>query len=114
MTEPYFTEDQKLLKPKREAWNMNDQQNMSEIAKDKGYQINIVSRFGCDRKAHDAWHVPRADVGRLIEQLFRQRIPVEVQAEGHHKASIIFVYDHRAETILSALSNFQKNKEEKV
>lgn len=114
MTADYFTEDQKLLRPKRVPWTMNECSRMSKIAKDKGYQINVVSRFGCDRQAHDAWHVPRKDVPRIIEQLFRQRIPAEVQAEGHGKASVIFVYDHYGSSIINALNRFQKNKGDKL
>ena len=36
---------------------------------------------------------------QLIEELFRQRLVVEVQAEGSYKAGIIFGYDYAAETI---------------
>lgn len=110
MTEAYFTEDQKLVKPKRVPWTFDECMAMTNIGKDKDYQINTVSRLGCDRKPHDAWHVPREDIPQLIEQLFRQRIPVEVQAEGHYKASIIFVYDHQGSSVLSALYAFQRNR----
>ena len=55
----------------------------------------------------------REDVPRLIEELFRQRLVVEVQAEGGGKAAISFVYDYHVDSILSAIrakkrcSNYQ-------
>lgn len=112
MSEPYFTEDMKLVKVHFPKWTLSECMIMHHILKEKGYVMNCVSRIGCDGKYHDAWEVERADVPRLIEQLFRQRITVEVQAEGHGKASINFVYDYAAETILSACKRFWKNNRE--
>lgn len=110
MTQAYYTEDQKLLKPKRIPWDWDEQDAMRQLLHDKGYLINIVTRLGCDRQPHDAWEVQRSDIPQLIEQLFRQRIPVEVQPEGHGKASIIFVYDHSGDSVVSAVYRFQRNK----
>ena len=110
MTESYYTEDQKLCKLNTPKWSFDECMLIQDILIDKGYLVNCVSRRGCDRKYHDAWHVKRADVPRLIEQLFRQRFTVEVQAEGHNNASINFCYDYHAETVISAVKRFQKNK----
>lgn len=112
MSEPYFTEDQKLVKYNFPKWTLSECISIHNILREKGYDINCVSRMGCDGKYHDAWQVERADVPRLIEQLFRQRLTVEVQAEGHGKASINFVYDYSAETILCAIHRFWKNNKE--
>ena len=110
MSQAYFTEDQKLYRPNRVAWTDDECYLIREILYGKGYPINCVSRLGCDRKPHDAWEVLRADVPYLIEQLFRQRITVEVQAEGHGKAGIIFVYDYSSAQIIDAVGMFQRNK----
>lgn len=109
MSRSYFTEDTKLAKSPFQRWTIDDCLLIEDILLDKGYYISCVSRVGCDRKYHDAWEVERADVPRLIEQLFRQRITVEVQAEGHGKASINFVYDYDASTIKEAVKKFWKN-----
>ena len=108
--EAYFTENAKMAYTSFPKWTMEDCMKMENILYDKGYYIHTVSRVGCDRKYHDAWQVNREDVPRLIEQLFRQRIAVEVQAEGHGKASINFVYDYHADTIISAVKRFWRNK----
>jgi len=110
MTQAYFNESQKLTRFKRIPWSWKAQDVMREILCEKGYYINCVTRIGCDRHAHDAWQVQREDVPRLVEQLFRQRIAVEVQAEGHGKASINFVYDYHEDSIIGACHRFHKNK----
>ena len=110
MTESYFTEDQKMYISNFPKWNFDECYRIQEILHEKGYFMNCVSRVGCDRKNHDAWQVEREDVPRLVEQLFRQRLVVEVQAEGHGKASINFVYDYHADTIISAVKRFWRNK----
>lgn len=109
MTQPYFTEDQKMAYSPWPKWTMAECDTIRETLYNKGYFINCVSRVGCDRKYHDAWEVERADVPRLIEQLFRQRIVVEVQAEGKGMASINFCYDYSASQIINAVKRFQKN-----
>ncbi|MBO6274818.1 MAG: hypothetical protein J6M91_04650 [Methanobrevibacter sp.] len=109
MTESYFTEDQKMCASPWPKWSFDECMLIQEILHDKGYWVNCVSRVGCDRKYHDAWHVYRKDVPRLIEQLFRQRFVVEVQAEGHGRASINFCYDYHAETVIAAVKRFWKN-----
>jgi len=109
MTEPYYTEDSKMAYSPYPKWTLSECELIHRILSDKGYPVNCVSRVGCDRKYHDAWQVQRDDMPRLIEQLFRQRITVEVQAEGHGKASINFCYDYSAETIIGAVKRFQKN-----
>ena len=114
MTQSYFTEDQKMARSPWPKWTFDECYQITRILYDKGYYISCVSRVGCDRKYHDAWQVQREDVPRLIEQLFRQRITVEVQAEGSYKASINFVYDYHASTIIDAVSRFQNNKKEDV
>jgi len=110
MSRSYLTEDAKMFKAPVKAWSFEECLRIQEILIGKGYLVNCVSRVGCDRKYHDAWQVEREDVPQLIEQLFRQRLVVEVQAEGSYKASINFVYDYYAETIIDAVSRFQKNK----
>ena len=75
----------------------------------KGYFVNCVSRIGADRKWHDALQIERADAPRLVEQLFRQRLVAEFQAEGRYHAAIIFSHDYAAETIITAVERFQKN-----
>lgn len=114
MSQSYYNETQKLVRFERIPWTWTEQDYIREILQDKGYYITCVSRLGCDRQSHDAWQVERADVPMLIEQLFRQRLHVEVQPEGRGKAGIIFAYDNRASTIIHAVSRFQKNKEVKA
>lgn len=109
MSQPYFTEDQKLVLMPWPKWTMEQCMEMHDILDEKGYFINCVSRLGCDRKHHDAWSVQRKDIPQLIEELFRQRITVEVQAEGHGKAGIIFVYDYPAKQILDAIKKFRRS-----
>ena len=110
MSRSYFTEDQKMYYSPFEKWSWDEQDVIREILLEKGYHVNIVTRIGCDRKSHDAWQVEREDIPQLIEQLFRQRITVEVQAEGSYKASINFCYDYSADHIIDAVKRFQKNK----
>ena len=110
MTEPYPTENQKLAASPWPKWTWDECMLIHEILLEKGYIVNCVSRMGCDRKYHDAWQVEREDVPRLVEQLFRQRLVVEIQAEGHGKASMNFVYDYHADTIIAAVGRFWKNK----
>lgn len=107
---PYFTEEKKLAYSPFPKWTWKESNTIRRILHNKGYFINIVSRIGCDRKSHDAWQVQRKDIPRLVEQLFRQRIVVEVQAEGRYDASINFVYDYSASQIIEAVTRFQKNK----
>lgn len=110
MSRSYFTEDQKVFTTPFAKWTFDECLTIHEIMYEKGYHMNCVSRMGSDRKYHDAWQVEREDVPRLVEQLFRQRLVFEAQAEGHGKASINFVYDYSAETIINAVSRFWKNK----
>ena len=110
MSRSYFTEDQKLITIPRELWDNDSRYTMQDILHQKGYSIICVLRIGADGKHHDAWQVEREDIPRLIEQLFRQRFTVEVQAEGHGKASINFVYDYPASVVMTAVERFQKNK----
>ena len=110
MSRAYFTEDQKARKLVRVPWTWEEQDIMRDILIKKGYMMNRVSRVACDSKAHDAWQVERADVPQLVEELFRQRIVAEFQAEGHGKAGIIFGYDYHASSIIDAASRFRKNK----
>lgn len=113
MSRAYHTENQKLVSLANvEKWSWDDCFEIRDLLNDKGYFVNCVSRIGADKKWHDALQVYRADVPRLVEQCFRQRLVAEFQAEGHGMASIIFSYDYAAETIISCVSRFQKNKEE--
>lgn len=111
MSRPYFTESDKLAYSPFPRWTWDENIKIVSILHEKGYFANAVSRRGCDRKYHDAWQVPRKDVPQLVEQLFRQRITVEVQAEGKGMAAITFVYDYAASTIIESVRRFQKNKE---
>lgn len=110
MTRSYFTEDQKMVYSPFPKWNFEEQRVIRETLIMKGFFINCVSRVGCDRKYHDAWLVERDDVPQLIEELFRQRLIVEVQAEGNYKAAINFCYDYHADTIISACRRFRNKK----
>ena len=114
MSESYFNETQKLASANFPKWTFQECMLIHDILREKGYLVNCVSRIGCDRKYHDAWQVYRADVPRLIEQLFRQRFTVEVQAEGHGMASINFCYDYHAETVIAAVKRFWKNNNEET
>ena len=114
MGRSYFTEDAKLARSPFPKWDIRECLIMEEILRKKNYYIHCVNRLGCDRKFHDAWQVERKDIPRLIEQLFRQRIAVEVQAEGHGKASINFIYDYSASHIISVVEKFWKNKDDNV
>ena len=105
----YPGEEEKLMISPYPKWTWDEKTKIQKILLKKGYLVNTVPRLGCDRKSHDALLVQREDIPRLIEQLFRERIPVEVQAEGHGQASIIFVYDFSAETIIAAVKRFYKN-----
>ena len=109
MSRSYFTEDQKLITLIREPWGMNACYTIKDILNEKGYYVNCVMRIGADGKPHDALQVEREDVPQLVEQLFRQRFTVEVQAEGNGKASINFVYDYPASVVLTAVEKFQRN-----
>lgn len=111
MSRSYFTEDQKMYRLKETPkWDWNEQHVIQKILCDKGYLVNCVSRVGCDRKYHDALQVQREDVPQLIEELFRQRFVVEVQAEGSYTASINFCYDYAGESVIDAVRRFRKNK----
>ena len=111
MGRSYFTEDAKLARSPWPKWTISECLLMEEILRKKNYHVNCgVNRIGRDHKFHDAWQVERKDIPRLIEQLFRQRIAVEVQAEGHGKASINFIYDYHAAHILDCVKKFWKNK----
>lgn len=109
MTKAYFTEDQKMVRVVRIPWTWEEQDTIKEILKEKGYSVKCVSRMGYDKKAHDAWEVNRDDVSQLVEELFRQRIVAEYQAEGHGKAGIIFGHDYHASDIISAVSRFRRS-----
>lgn len=110
MSRSYFTEDQKMVHSPFPKWTKKEQYFIQDVLYHKGFLVNCVSRVGCDRKYHDAWQVNREDVPQLIEELFRQRLVVEIQAEGSYKASINFVYDYAACTIIDAVRRFRKNK----
>lgn len=109
MGRSYFDETAKMYATRFSSWSLEACMRMSEILEDKGYSVGNVYRLGCDRRYHDAWIVYRADVPRLVEQLFRQRIVVEVQAEGHGKATINFVYDYDESHILGVVKRFWRN-----
>ena len=113
MSEPYFTEDAKMANSPYPDWTFEECETIHNILLEKGYVMNCVQRCAADKIYHDAWQVQREDVPRLIEQLFRQRFVVEVQAEGHGKAAITFPYGYSGESVISAVSRFQKNKEMK-
>lgn len=110
MSRSYFTEDAKLHHSQFPPWSIDAQMEIEKILCDKGYFINCVSRMGCDRKYHDAWLVERKDIPSIIEELFRQRIVVEVQAEGSYCASINFCYGYSEYQVLDAVKRFRRNK----
>lgn len=110
----YLDETSKLLVPEPVPWTLEECDEITNTLYSKGYEVICVTRLGCDRKFHEAWQVYREDIPRLIEQLFRQRIVVEVQAEGSYNACINFVYDHPAGIIIEAVNRFQKNKKVKA
>ena len=110
MSRSYHTEDQKLVKVQFPKWTWKECDIIRETLYEKGYFVNCVSRIGADMKWHDALQVERADAPQLVEQLFRQRLVAEFQAEGKYHAAIIFSHDFAAETIIDAVGRFQKNK----
>ena len=114
MTEPYPTEEQKFAKLKREVWTFEDCDLINKILFEKGYGVNCVSRVGADLKSHDALQIKRQDAPQLLEQLFRQRLVAEWQAEGKGKAAIIFSHNYKVETIIAAIKRFQKKQEENL
>ncbi len=110
MSRSYFSQDQKLVSlTNQEPWSIDDCYCITDILYGKGYFVNCVSRIGADKKWHDSWHIKREDAPKLVEQLFRQRLVAEFEAEGHDMAAVIFSYDYPAETIISAVKRFQKN-----
>ncbi|WP_407415736.1 hypothetical protein [Methanobrevibacter sp.] len=110
-TAEYLTEETKLATCNYPRWTSEESSIIEETLYRKGYEAHSVFRIGADREWHDALQVNRQDMGRLIEQLFRQRLVVEVQAEGHGKAAIINSYDFAGETFVSAVKRFHNNKE---
>jgi len=110
MSRSYFTEDQKTVRVPSPKWTSEEEQTIREILYDKGYFVNTFQRVGADGKTHDSLQVEREDIPQLVEECFRQRLHFELQAEGSYKASIIFVYDYPAITILMAVRRFRKNK----
>lgn len=111
MNRSYLTEDAKLIKMVFPRWSAKDCETIRETLYTKGYFTNCVLRIGSDGKYHDALQVEREDVPQLVEQLFRQRLVAEYQAEGNYKASINFVYDYAAETIIDAVRRFQNRRD---
>ena len=109
MSRSYFTENQNMAPSPWEPWSREARETIMRILYEKGYYCYVVARVGCDRKYHDAWYVYRADVPRLIEQLFRHRFAVEVQAEGKGMASINFCYDYHEDDVIRACHKFWKN-----
>lgn len=109
MTQEYLDETAKLAQSPWPSWSISESRTMHDELYAKGYWVNCVYRIGCDRKYHDAWQVERADIPRLIEQLFRHRFVVEVQAEGKGMASINFCYDYSASSVIRAVKKFWKN-----
>lgn len=112
MSKSYFRDYDKRTQFKYPPWTWDENHLMMDILHEKGYAMTVVARRGCDGQSHDAWLVNRKDIPRLIEQLFRQRISVEVQAEGHGKATIIFVYDYAGGHILQVAKKLWKNNRE--
>ena len=110
MTEPYPTEDQKLVKLKRKPWTFKECDAINCILYEKGYGVNCVTRTGADLKGHDALQIKRKDAPQLLEQFFRQRLVAEWQTEGHGTAAIIFSHNYRGETIIAAIKRFQKKQ----
>lgn len=110
MTEAYHTEDMKLVKMARVPWTFDECMLIHNIFHDKGYNVNCVDRIGADGKWHDAFQIERKDAPVLVEQLFRQRLVAEYQAEGHGNAAIIFSHNYACETIIAAVKKFQKNR----
>ncbi len=107
-----MTREEKLTLPSHPFWTVDETKEIERILFKKGYHVIVTTtRLGCDRKEHDAWVVPRMDVGVIVEQLFRQRISVEVEAEGSMQAAIIFVYDYKASDIVKAVKKFHRMKE---
>lgn len=111
MSRAYPTEDQKLASGNHLPWTEDECYAIVKELWSKGYYVNSVYRLGSDLKFHDAWQVERSDVPQLIEELFRQRLTVEVKAEGKSMASINFVYDYYAETVIEAVKRFRRCKE---
>ena len=109
MSRSYFTEDQKLVKMNFPKWTWDEQDIIRDTLWSKGFFTNCVLRIGADGKNHDALQVRREDVPQLVEELFRQRLVAEFQAEGRYNASIIFSHNFAAETIIEAVQKFRKN-----
>lgn len=111
MSRAYFNETAKLytITDDSNKWTLEDDFELMTTLYDKGYENHTCARLGCDRNYHNAILVQRDDIPRLIEQCFRQRLNVEVQAEGHGKASIIFVYDYGPKELLAAVRKFHRN-----
>ena len=103
MSRSYFTEDAKLINSQFPPWSIDAQIEIEKILLDKGY-------MGCDRKYHDAWLVERKDIPCIIEELFRQRITVEVQAEGSYLASVNFCYGYSEFQVVDVVKRFRRNK----
>lgn len=109
MSRPYLTREEKLTLPRYPFWTVDETEKMRKILFKKGYPVIVITtRLGCDKEEHDAWIVPRVDVGVFIEQLSRQRLTVEVEAEGSMQSALTFVYDYKGEDVLKAVRRFQR------
>ena len=112
MSKPYLSQEEKLSQPHFPLWSHQGSEEMRSILHRKDYHIIVpTTRKGYDGKEHNSWVVYRKDIPKFIEQLFRQRINVEVEAIGQFEADIIFVSDPKESEMIRIVKKFRKEVE---
>ncbi|MBQ2653050.1 MAG: hypothetical protein IJF83_05800 [Methanobrevibacter sp.] len=112
MSRPYLTIEDKFIQPHYALWSHEASEKIKSTLMKKGYFIIVpTTRKGYDNKEHNSWVVYRKEIGVILEQLFRQRVNVEVEATGTFEADIIFVSDPHETDMLKIVKRFQKIKE---
>ena len=109
MSKPYLSEEEKLCQPHYPLWSHESTETMRTILHKKNYHVIVpTTRKGYDGREHNSWVIYRKDIPKFIEQCFRQRLNIEVEAIGQFEADIIFVSDPSEEQMLKLVRRFQK------
>lgn len=95
---------------KKPSWTSDEAMEMTEKFMKKNRCVNCFPRIGYDGCWHNAWQVPRRDIQDYLEQLFFERITVQVQADKHMIASIIFINDESAVKLHDVIKSIPRVK----